>query len=36
MPAFYRGLTPALVRAGPTSAATFSAYEYTLKLLDRL
>lgn len=36
MPAFYRGLTPALVRAFPTSAATFSAYESTLKFLDRL
>lgn len=36
VPAFYRGLTPALVRAFPTSATTFCAYEWTLRFLDGL
>lgn len=36
VPAFYKGLGPALLRAFPTSATTFCTYEYTLRFLDRL
>lgn len=36
VPSFYRGLTPALLRAFPTSAATFVTFEWTLSLLNRL
>lgn len=34
--AFYKGLTPCLIRSFPTNAATFLAYEYTRSLLDRV
>jgi len=33
--AFYRGLTPALVRTFPANAGLFLAYEYTRKLLTK-
>lgn len=36
VPAFYKGLGPALLRAFPTSASTFVTYEYTLRFLDPL
>lgn len=36
VPAFYKGLGPALLRAFPTSASTFVTYEYMLRFLDQL
>ena len=35
IPAFYRGLTPAMLRAFPACAATWSAFEWSLKVLEK-
>ena len=34
--AFYKGLTPNLLKTFPSSGVFFLAYEFTLKVLDKL